>query len=380
MNEPKRTKVQGETGIYRRGAVWEVSYPDRDRPGRTLFRRVPGRGGLRRSRAFRAELLAGASAPRARGDRGPQMHEVVESFLLAKGITCTEKTVADYRRHAKAHILPTLGNRPVETITADDLLKWIAAQHKTNAAAWTIRHRWNVLCGALSHAKRRGHITTHPADVLERGERPTQGARKMRILSTSEIDGMLGAAPAGWERLWCAMSVFTGLRLGELLALTWDDIDTRNHVVSVTKSINEAGEITRPKTEKSVRDVVLMASLEKMLREHRIASHYSLGSHPVFATRVGTVRDRKRARKAFKDAAAAAGIPPGLRQHDARHTFASILITHPELGEDVVFVSEQLGHKDVSTTLDIYSKLFDQRDHHERTRASLEAAFGALLR
>jgi integrase len=67
---------------------------------------------------------------------------------------------------------------------------------------------------------------------------------------------------------------------------------------------------------------------------------------------------------------------PKFRWHDARHCFASILIA---LGCDVVFVSKQLGHADVSTTQGIYSHLFDAARHADKTRTALDSAFGNLL-
>ena len=62
--------------------------------------------------------------------------------------------------------------------------------------------------------------------------------------------------------------------------------------------------------------------------------------------------------------------------HDARHTFASVLIAE---GADVVYVSRQLGHADPAITLRVYAHLFDRHRHAESTRAALESSFGELL-
>jgi len=65
-----------------------------------------------------------------------------------------------------------------------------------------------------------------------------------------------------------------------------------------------------------------------------------------------------------------------LRFHDLRHTFASLLIAQ---GENVVWVSRQLGHESPNTTLRVYAHLFDGAEHAERASAALAASFGSIL-
>jgi integrase len=216
---------------------------------------------------------------------------------------------------------------------------------------------------------------------LERGERPQLERREMRILDRDGIARMLDAATPMYRPL-LATAVFTGLRLGELLGLTWADVDLNAEVVRVRKQLDRAGGRVPPKTPNAVREVELMPALARMLRAHR-ESRFAIGrARPedfVFGTTHGTpLHYRNVVRRGLDAAVGGAGLDgsPRLRFHDLRHTFASFLIGE---GADVVFVSRKLGHASVKTTLDVYAHLFDAAGHGRRARAALESAFGKIV-
>ena len=109
----------------------------------------------------------------------------------------------------------------------------------------------------------------------------------MRILERDEIARLLAAAPERYRAL-LATAIFTGLRLGELLGLTWGDVDFDAGLVRVRKQLGRDGVLVPPKTDQAVRDVVLMPALGRMLREHKLASPCSRPSDFVFVTLRGT--------------------------------------------------------------------------------------------
>ena len=202
----------------------------------------------------------------------------------------------------------------------------------------------------------------------------------MRVVEPDEIERLLGAASERYRPL-LATAVFTGLRLGELLGLVWADVDFEGGLIKVRKQLARTGERVEPKTTQALRDVVLMPALCRVLREHKLKTGYSQGTDFVFPSLTGTpLQARNLARRALGKALAqgelSADGKPGLRFHDLRHTFASLLIAERL---DVVFVSRQLGHANPSITLSVYAHLFDRARHAERTRDALEASFGALL-
>lgn len=169
------------------------------------------------------------------------------------------------------------------------------------------------------------------------------------------------------------MILATGLRQGELLALSWKDIDFANRLLSVTHTLDKVtGELKAPKTESGVRDIALDDQILSDLRRWHLAqSRYlnSLGmeqgtSTPVITNEAGQRLDasglerwwrRFREQKKFGDTFHA------LRLHDLRHTHATMLVSS---GLNIKAVSSRLGHASVGITLDLYSHA--QREDDEK--------------
>ena len=227
----------------------------------------------------------------------------------------------------------------------------------------------------LNHAVRRGAISVNPISQLERTERPAVWAAEQKILMREEIAQLLEGAPARFRTL-LATAVFTGLRQGELLGLLWAEVDFKDGVINVRKSLDRHGRRQEPKTRRAARDVVLMPALASSLAQHREASTFADAHDYVFASSAGTpLHWRNIARRALQPALRNAGIPY-VRWHDLRHTFASMLISN---GANIAYVSRQLGHGSSDITLRCYSHLFDRAEHAQRTRNALEQSFSALL-
>jgi integrase len=138
-----------------------------------------------------------------------------------------------------------------------------------------------------------------------------------------------------------------------------------------------------PKTPSAIRGIPLVPQLADLLLAHRRASAFSAGGDWVFTTGRGTpLGQRNVQRRALRRVSGLAGLDDGdwppLRFHVLRHTFASHLIL--DLGLDVVQVSHILGHASITTTLDVYSHLFDEARHAAEIRARMAAsAFAQLL-
>jgi integrase len=199
----------------------------------------------------------------------------------------------------------------------------------------------------------------------------------MRILDREEIGKVLEAAGLIYRPI-LATAIFTGLRQGELLGLTWADVDFDAGLVRVRKQLGRDGVRVEPKTAQAVRDVVMMPALGRLLRAHKLASPYSGAADPVFASSAGTPHHyRNIGRRGLEKAVERAAIPaPNPRFHDLRHTAASLLVAE---GLNVVFVSRQLGHASPDITLRVYAHLFDRAEHGKRASDALEAGFGHLL-
>jgi integrase len=380
MSTPRRTKVKGKPGIYYRptpqGRRYEVTYLDSD--GRRRWETVDGFDNLEA-----AESVLGEKQQKLRhGERvAPSQQTFAELYEEWKAqLNVAERTLDHYERDARLHLLPRFGRRKAQEITTDDVARMIAELRKRGLAGWTIRGVLTCLSSQYAWAVRRGKVPTNPVSGLERGERPPAEGREKRILSSAEIGKLIAAAPKRY-RVLLATAVFSGLRLQELLALRWLDVDRENGELHVRHQLARKGGTLSPlKTNAGKRDVALMPELAAMLRRHQLASRHSRPEDFVFAGAAGgPLHHRNVQRRGIDKAVETAKHEQGKRDptmHDLRHSFASLLIAQ---GLDVVFVSRQLGHANPATTLRVYASEFDRARNADVARAALSAGFGNLL-
>lgn len=202
----------------------------------------------------------------------------------------------------------------------------------------------------------------------------------MRILDRQEIGTILDTAPPRY-RTAIAVSIFSGVRQGELLGLRWSDLDVSVGLLRVSKQLDRAGGLVEPKTAQAFREIVLPPFLVRILKEHRLGSPFCSQTDFVFASATGgPLHYRNLVRRGLEKATELGNLDgegrPKLRWHDLRHTAASLWIAE---GLDVVFVAQQLGHSSPDVTLKVYAHAFDREAHADRASAALEAAFDSVL-
>jgi integrase len=163
------------------------------------------------------------------------------------------RTYEIYEVGLRLHVLPKLGKRPVRSISPDDLVSWIRGMRAAGFAPHTVHNYWAALHLVLRHAVRRGVIGGNPADRLTSAERPKLGASRRRFLSREELERLLAVAPERY-RVSIACAMFSGLRLGELLGLTWADVDFARKVLHVQFQMGRDGKRMALKTAAARRD------------------------------------------------------------------------------------------------------------------------------
>jgi integrase len=384
---PRRTRTRWPGVYYRdtpKGRRYEISFTDST--GRRRWRVVEG--GEKDARAALEEIRG----RKRRGEKiAPSRKTVAEvaADWLSEQSNLRPGSRARYASALNRHIIPRLGRKRIASIEVDHIAALIRDVREGRGpdgeaikplAPWSIRGVLVPLSRIFAYAMRRGYVASNVVSQLERGERPGVGRRDQRVLDRDEIARLLDAAdPEYRPLLTCA--VFSGLRLSELCGLVWQDVDFAAGELHVRYQLGRDGSRVEPKTPQARRDVAIFPALAKMLREHRAASRYSRDLDPVFTSSAGTpLSFRNVQRRAIGDSAQRAGLNsdgrPRLRLHDCRHTFASLLI---DQGLDPVYVSRQLGHASPAITMNVYAHLFDRRKHADRSRAALEASYGALL-
>lgn len=274
--------------------------------------------------------------------------ELSEIWLTEKAYDCRSNTLRSYRYAVKNWIVPFFGDKKIDDITKKDvqtLIRDIIERGK-NGAAQTVR---KVLSQSFSFAVENDFLATSPY----RGVKiPKNKERELNVFTIEEVEKLVSCPSFPQvKRDMINVSFRTGMRIGEIIALRWQDVDLDNNFLSVRKTLSgyEDGKPTvgDAKTGQSVRRIDLdRASIEifRRLREGRTSEY-------VFAKKNGTLRSRQSIR--LFEMCRLVGIPPR-SFHALRHTHASVLLArgvHPKI------VQERLGHSSIDVTLDIYSHL-----------------------
>ena len=273
-----------------------------------------------------------------------------------------KSTMHTKKRIFAQFILPSFGEMRLSRISAKDVREWQNGLLKTNLSPAYLRLIDAELIGIFSYAVRFYDLPGNPC--TKAGPICNKPPKNMKFWTIEEyrtfIKGLSGYPDA---HLAFQILFFTGIRCGELLALTPSDIDLARGLIRINKTYSRQEGIdiiTSPKTRKSIREVTIPAFLRKEIETFLTAVHGNAG------TADGeTSFDKQRLfphTKYFlayhmRLACKKTGVKL-IRLHDLRHSHASYLI---DKGVQIAIISERLGHEKVSTTLDTYGHLYPSR-------------------
>jgi integrase len=294
-------------------------------------------------------------------------------------------TLVQYRAHI-AHIVPRIGAVRLAKLTtpqihafSDGLLRDLSRPLARKVLA--------SFRAIIRHARKRGTIAHNVAEgvVIKAAKRADGKVQVGRDIPTAdEIRRILDVVRGRWRPL-LIVAAFTGLRASELRGLRWADIDLKSGTIHVRQHADAWGEIGRPKTHTSERDIPVGPHVVNTLKEWELASTSPKGEALVFPGKDGKpltysviINSGYWAAQLAAGVVDAEGRPkyPGI--HALRHFFASWCINRKldgglELPSKVV--QERLGHSSIIMTSDVYGHLFPRGDDSEE----LAAAERALL-
>jgi len=251
-----------------------------------------------------------------------------------------------YPHLLRKHLLPVFGDRPLCDIRRVDIQRFVTEKMTQQNLSWqTAVHLRNLMSGTLERAVEWSYLEANPARRIKMP--PMQRRRKTVVLTREQLAQLLCSLTEPVKTLAITVSM-TGLRIGEVLALRWKNVNFEKHLIHVREAVYE-GHLSSPKSRSSIRDIPMGPSLRQRLSERRNAQ---TADAFVFASRNGTPLDSHNLLSRFlKPACKRAGLP-SISWHSFRHTHATLL---SDLGESLKTAQAQLGHARLSTTAEIYT-------------------------
>lgn len=310
----RRKNEAGAENLYRRGDVWWVRFT---KDGQEIRKSTEQRT-LHDARRVRDEIK---HAVKAVGS-ARTFAEMVETYFEREGSAVRFSSADRYRVSAKA-LLPTFGAVPIHEISRGMIADFIARRRKEEVSDATIRRDLAALHVMLNSAVSWEWLDANPvARVKTRGLKETQ---RTRFLTEKEWQ-RLSAKCEPELRAICTIAVEAGLRLGEILSLTWGDIDARRMEISVRDG--KTGSRTVPMSEACLAAIKSRGSGRGLV----FWKDGPTGPEPLKVIRVS---------QRFSAVAAKVNLSD-VRFHDLRHTFASWKV---QQGHDLYRIQRILGHK-----------------------------------
>jgi integrase len=357
-----KRRAKGEGSIYhRKDGRWVAALYLENGKRKFIYRHT-------QEEVVRALQLANQA--KMQGNLTSTHNETVEMFLLdwlqyRVQPRVRERTYLSYQETVKKHILPTLGRIKLQQLTAMHIQKLYDEKQQQKLSPRSIRHLHTILRHALDDAVRLHHLWYNVClDVIV--PRQPKGHLVAKALTIEQTRQFLAAAKDDDLEALYVLALTTGMRQGELLALTWNDLDFTTGKLQVRRSLQrtqQTGTVASElKTVSSRRCIQLTPYALEVLQRHACQQRQQQEEKErgwnkerwIFCNSQGKpLHVSNLIRRSFRPLLEQAGLPL-IRFHDLRHTTATLLLsmgTHPKI------VQELLGHSNIMVTLEIYSHI-----------------------
>ena len=275
-------------------------------------------------------------------------------------------TVVNYTQHVENHIKPALGKTKLCQLDAPKIQHFYNDLQKPHGdtpglAAKTVKCVNGVLHKALQQAVAVGYLRFNPADACKL---PKVVRKEIKPLDNADISAFLKAIEGHCFEAIYILTLFTGLRRGEVCGLTWDCIDFQHNAIYINKQLQKTKKVggtycLAPTKNSRNRTILTAPSVMALLRKQKsqqaqmrllAGEAWNNSWNLVFTNELGGHLCHCTVYKKFKAIVRELGMPEE-RFHDLRHSFAVASI---ESGDDIKTVQSNLGHATASFTLDVY--------------------------
>ncbi len=307
--------------------------------------------GLTRRQA-EAELRALTAETHAAAPMGESLTiaELASRYLIyLKGRGRKRSTLTAVESAARIWLSPFFAGRSLESIRSEDVTDLIARMEADGLSPKSIRNYIGTLGAMLTYAEKRRWTGSNPIRQVELP--PVPRCEEIRFLTPEEVESVIAAVREGsdqlLERALFRTAAMAGLRVGELLALRWQDVDWTAARIRVRRNYVR-GEFGTPKSRRSTRSVPMADAVGGELERLFQGSGFQADGDLVFGDPVtGEPLSQFKVLKRFRRALKAAGLDTSPRFHDLRHTFGTQCAG---AGVPMRTLQEWMGHRDIQTT------------------------------
>jgi len=284
------------------------------------------------------------------------LYDIVEPIVK-------ESTFSNYFHYNEKWIIPFLGKKKISRLEEEHIQQFINHLTKQELSAGSVQNVYRTLYGALKKAQIYGYIRNNPCIQVILPENTQKTAQTLSLTEQKKLEKVARSSPKGLPVL---LALYTGLRIGEVCALTWNDVDFIKGTLSVSKTRQR---IQRPKSKRkqskthvatgsaksssSVRTIPLPLFILELLQQYK---GQATGEYII--THNGCPLEPRTLQYHFKRLLQLANIK-AVNFHALRHSFATRCM---EQCIDVKTISELLGHSSAKITLDLYGhSRFEQK-------------------
>ncbi len=283
----------------------------------------------------------------------PTIEKFIIEVMQDKEKNLKPKSYVMYESVYRNHIKPFFNDKLITQIKPIDIKNWHDKILSKNLKKDILVTSRAILNSAFTSAILSEHITFNPVAMVKI-PKIKSSKKEFTPFNLDEIDLLLENADRELKN-FLAISFFTGIRSGELLALKWSDINLDTNTITINKTISNYL-ITTPKTKSSNRNIEIISQVRQYINNQILLT--GIKNSFVFLYNSNYHTTNKRFFYRYKDLLKKLKLD-SRSLHTTRHTFASLMLNN---SIEPYWVSNMLGHESLKTTLDIYSKYIPRKE------------------
>jgi integrase len=318
------------------------------------------------------------------GRRDTTVESVIRDLMASPPASWKAPETFQVNGDLAERIIRGIGKARLATLTPGEVERFLGGMAREGLATSTIGSARGLLARAIRRAQRDGLVGRN---VAELAETPRGTRTESKSMTLEQIGKLFASDLTPWWRAYLSVGILCGLRPGELLGLTWEDVDFAAGVIRVRHSLKAVPgpdgtrvlKLEALKTKQSRRTLTLpgkAADALRALKAAQAADRLRLGRHYhdsgiVFCGNAGQPKTRSRVNDQFKAVCQRAGIGSDWHPHEQRHTFVSVL---SDAGLDIEAIADAAGHVNSHVTQTVYRHQI--ADKVTRTATVMDQIFG----